>query len=120
MIQIKEEIKNSPIEIKLEPSNKNEKNIKQRRRTRNDLQNRDFTCGCGKSYLSYPALYTHLKQKHKGIQPEGTILPPTNGKGARGRPKVIFNFKFYLIINFLNLINNSPFFLLILFFNKKK
>ena len=34
---------------------------KPKRRTRNDQNNRDFTCGCGKSYLSYPALYTHLK-----------------------------------------------------------
>lgn len=31
------------------------------RRRRNDHHNRDYTCGCGKSYLSYPALYTHLK-----------------------------------------------------------
>lgn len=46
-----------------------------RRRTRNDYTNRNFVCGCGKSYLSYPALYTHLKQKHDGIQPNGTILP---------------------------------------------
>lgn len=32
-----------------------------KRRTRNDGKNRDFSCGCGKTYLSYPALYTHLK-----------------------------------------------------------
>ena len=54
---------------------------KHRRRKRDDLINRNYTCGCGKSYLSYPALYTHLKQKHDGKQPHGTILPSSN----RGR-----------------------------------
>lgn len=27
---------------------------------------RDFGCPCGKTYLSYPALFTHVKQKHNG------------------------------------------------------
>ena len=27
---------------------------------------RDFKCPCGKAYLSYPALFTHIKQKHNG------------------------------------------------------
>lgn len=40
---------------------------KKGRRTRTDPNNRNFICGCGKSYLSYPALYTHIKQKHNGI-----------------------------------------------------
>ena len=34
---------------------------------------RNFHCGCGKSYLSYPALYTHVKNKHNGLFPEGTV-----------------------------------------------
>lgn len=35
-------------------------------------------CGCGKSYLSYPALYTHIKTKHDGLKPEGTLkVTPT-------------------------------------------
>ena len=59
---------------------------KQKRRTRSDTNDRNYTCGCGKSYLSYPALYTHLKQKHNGSVPEGTILP-NNPKTSRGRPK---------------------------------
>lgn len=29
-------------------------------------------CGCGKAYLSYPALYTHVKNKHDGIFPIGS------------------------------------------------
>ena len=44
-----------------ELSNQDKARDKQRRRTRNDNDDRNFTCGCGKSYLSYPALYTHLK-----------------------------------------------------------
>lgn len=39
---------------------------KHRRRARNDPHNRDYICPCGKSYLSYPALFTHIKQKHNG------------------------------------------------------
>lgn len=27
---------------------------------------RAFGCPCGKTYLSYPALFTHVKQKHEG------------------------------------------------------
>lgn len=42
------------------------------RRSRKDEQGRDYVCGCGKRYLSYPALYTHIKTKHNGQQPEGT------------------------------------------------
>lgn len=29
-------------------------------------QKREFGCPCGKTYLSYPALFTHVKQKHNG------------------------------------------------------
>ena len=39
------------------------------RRSRKDEEGRDYLCGCGKRYLSYPALYTHIKTKHDGIQP---------------------------------------------------
>lgn len=67
---------------------------KQKRRTRNDPNNRNFACGCGKAYLSYPALYTHLKQKHDGKAPEGTNLPQSSSKGIRGRPKVMIFYKF--------------------------
>lgn len=40
--------------------------IKRARRTRKDEEGRDYFCPCGKSYLSYPALYTHIKTKHDG------------------------------------------------------
>ena len=33
---------------------------KQKRRSKNECYGRDYKCGCGKEYLSYPALYTHI------------------------------------------------------------
>ncbi len=38
------------------------------------INERNYLCGCGKTYLSYPALYTHIKNKHNKIAPEGTTL----------------------------------------------
>ena len=43
--------------------------VKRKRRARNDPHERNFVCPCGKSYLSYPALYTHIKNKHQGQNP---------------------------------------------------
>lgn len=38
---------------------------RQKRRSKNDVQGRDHKCTfCDKTYLSYPALYTHMKNKH--------------------------------------------------------
>lgn len=54
------------------------------RRSRKDEEGRDFMCGCGKRYLSYPALYTHIKTKHEGRQPEGTLK---SGPLKRHKPK---------------------------------
>ncbi len=45
-----------------------------------------FVCnyeGCGKDYLSQPALYTHKKNKHKTQEKD---VKPNN----RGRPRVIY------------------------------
>ena len=60
---------------------------KQKRRSKNDVQGRDHKCSiCEKTYLSYPALYTHMKNKHaKG--PDGNPLIPMNSGRGRGRPK---------------------------------
>ena len=63
------------------------KNKGGKRRSKNDVDGRDHKCKyCDKTYLSYPALYTHMKQKHaKG--PDGEVrTPPTSGRG-RGRPR---------------------------------
>jgi hypothetical protein len=62
---------------------------KKSRRSKNDNDGRDFKCKhCDKTYLSYPALYTHSKQKHaKG--PDGAPqAPPSSGRG-RGRPRKV-------------------------------
>ena len=90
-------IKEEENDKKNEKSNKNEedKNIrkpgeKQKRRSKNECYGRDYKCGCGKEYLSYPALYTHIKTKHDGKTPEGTNANQIqNGKG-RGRPRKNF------------------------------
>ena len=50
-----------------------------KRRSKNDNDGRNHKCPtCGKSYLSYPALYTHIKQKHNANGHSGR---------GRGRPK---------------------------------
>ena len=60
---------------------------KHKRRSKTDQVNRNFVCGCGKSYLSYPALYTHIKTKHGSVYPEGTISNLISSSKKRGRPK---------------------------------
>ncbi|CAD8183745.1 unnamed protein product [Paramecium pentaurelia] len=47
------------------PADGGEKKKRSRTRKYSDAQ-REHKCECGKSYLSYPALYTHIKQKHNG------------------------------------------------------
>ena len=66
----------------------NDKIAKTKRRSKNTGDDRNYSCGCGKNYLSYPALYTHIKTKHDGVSPAGTSQPQSNGKPGRGRPKV--------------------------------
>ena len=63
---------------------------KHKRRSKADQLNRSFICGCGKSYLSYPALYTHIKTKHNGSNPIGTISSSISASKKRGRPKKPF------------------------------
>jgi hypothetical protein len=60
---------------------------KTKRRSKNDNSGRDFICGCSKRYLSYPALYTHIKQKHKGVTPPGTNTSQLFTGRGRGRPR---------------------------------
>lgn len=43
-----------------------------KRRPRSSAGERNYFCGCGKAYLSYPALYTHVKNKHDGTFPIGS------------------------------------------------
>jgi len=60
---------------------------KTKRRSKNDSIGRDFRCGCTKRYLSYPALYTHIKQKHNGVTPIGTNTSQQFTGRGRGRPR---------------------------------
>lgn len=46
-----------------------------RRRARNSEGIREYICGCSKAYLSYPALYTHIRNKHDNVLPIGTKIP---------------------------------------------
>ncbi len=62
---------------------------KHKRRSKHDLSGRDFRCGCGKRYLSYPALYTHIKTKHAGHNPNGTNAPQYQKGRGRGRPRKV-------------------------------
>lgn len=61
--------------------------FKGKRRSKTDPDGRSFLCGCGKNYLSYPALYTHVKNKHGGSQPDGTLIPNARSGRVRGRPR---------------------------------
>ena len=36
---------------------------------------KDYICGCGKAYGSYPAFSTHRKVKHNNQNVEGTVIP---------------------------------------------
>ena len=63
---------------------------KQKRRSKNDCNGRDYVCGCGKTYLSYPALYTHIKTKHNGKTPDGTNANQIQNGRGRGRPRKNF------------------------------
>ena len=64
---------------------------KHKRRSKTDNHGRDFVCGCGKRYLSYPALYTHIKTKHSGATPSGTKVPSCEKNRLR---KVGYNLTF--------------------------
>lgn len=67
--------------ISNENSEENDENKKKqiKRRSKHEAEGRNYICKiCGKSYLSYPALYTHYKQKHNTNN--------SSGRG-RGRPK---------------------------------
>ena len=64
-----------------ENSEENDENKKKKgtRRSKREAEGRNYVCKmCSKSYLSYPALYTHYKQKHNTNN--------SSGRG-RGRPK---------------------------------
>jgi hypothetical protein len=56
------------------------------RRKNNEIA-KDFFCpeNCGRSYASYAALYTHMKQKHPDSKPPEMKLAPGIAKQKAGR-----------------------------------
>lgn len=73
------------IKMQGEMSNFMQKN--KRRRSKKDKNGRIYHCGCGKKYLSYPALYTHIKNKHNGVPPSGTTKQPLKRLKAQRKNK---------------------------------
>ncbi|CAD8150094.1 unnamed protein product [Paramecium pentaurelia] len=60
---------------------KQEAAIKHRRK-KEEIE-KDFICGdpnCGRKYGTNAALYTHIKNKHNGVPPTGTVKPSTSKK----------------------------------------
>ena len=73
---------NDPLS-QMNQENNNEEHKKRKRATKKESDIRNFKCSqCDKSYLSYPALYTHCKQKHNTNNHSGR---------NRGRPKKEIN-----------------------------
>jgi hypothetical protein len=50
---------------------------------------KEYICGCGKAYGSYPAFSTHRKNKHNNETVPGTKMP-SQDKAKRGRPSYDF------------------------------
>jgi hypothetical protein len=47
--------------------------LKKKRKGRDASGERHYFCGCQCSYLTYSSLYTHVKSKHNGIFPSGSL-----------------------------------------------
>ena len=77
---------NSAVYADMEPyeESNTQKNKKRERRTRDNDCDRHYSCGCGKTYLSYAALYTHTKMKHNGVLQKGS---QTASKRRQGKPR---------------------------------
>lgn len=76
---------NNPILYAQQQEGNNEQEIKGKRRSKHEQEGRNYKCQhCDKTYLSYPALYIHNKNKHKNVS------DPISGSGrGRGRPKKV-------------------------------
>jgi len=66
-------------------SNSSQDKLRSKRRSKKEKEGRNHKCPlCDKTYLSYPALYTHNKLKHS-TENGGKPVLGSNGRG-RGRP----------------------------------
>ena len=74
------------MEMEDEDETENQDGTKRSMRRTKDAEGRVHKCSfCHKTYLSYPALYTHLKNKHVG--PDGYPVATISAGRGRGRPK---------------------------------
>lgn len=64
------------------PGNGTDKPAVYKKRTRRSSNYRPYVCGCGKSYQSYPAIYTHAKNKHDGNLIDGSYHVKNGEKRA--------------------------------------
>ena len=68
--------------------------IKKQPKNSNDGE-KNFICGgCGNQYMSYPALYLHIKRKHGGERPPNTrihraVRPKLHIAVQPGRPNKV-------------------------------
>lgn len=70
------------MDAKPEPHETSNSKLKKRRTPKKSNNNRNYFCGCGKAYLSYPALYTHVRIKHEGVFPIGSSAKKKVPKSA--------------------------------------
>lgn len=78
------------------PANKKIRHPGENRRIRNSTGRRDFKCGCDKEYLSYPAIYTHVRIKHDGNFPknsfqikDGEFIPLLSNPGKSNKNSIL-------------------------------
>lgn len=55
----------------------------------NSMKGREFICSCGKNYLSYAALFTHIKQKHDGKVHQSICRHPAPSSGLVHKGKEV-------------------------------
>lgn len=79
---------------------------------------RPYICPCGKSYLSYPALFTHVKQKHNGNVAHSLSSPPEKSSGPKPPTKEAGPAK--MLINSLKSRDPLQFVCLLLYRTKNK
>ena len=65
-----------------------ESKVKHKRIANVPMSEKKNVCGCGKAYLSYPALYNHKVLQHNGETQIGSYFPRSNNGELRlvGRP----------------------------------
>ena len=85
---------NFPYQIQNDSSD--EEHPRNRRRSKNDNDGRTYKCDtCSKAYLSYPALYTHIKTKHDSNSnnkcPKGRGRPKKDNSSPENTMRMLYN-----------------------------